>query len=512
MKNKVLNILFAAALSFGCTAALAKVAFNQAKEPVVEQAEAAEGTYYSGISDSLTGTSLLNALHTLNSQKRQKTIGYGSHRQYFQYTERCASTPSGKMVGFYNNDLVSATWDNQATWNHEHIWPNSRGGGSNNKGGLTSPFIDADIHMVRPAAKSVNEGRGNLMYAASGAYDPGQYVAEYRGIAARIIFYCAIADTRLTLTENINDSSANSTMGKLSDLLKWNLQYAPSTSSTASVALQVEQNRNEVIYSRSGLQGNRNPFIDHPEYACRIWGDTNATTRQICGSQPVTSTVTLNKSSATIEVGKSTTLTATSSNGGNITWTTNNTNVTLSTSSTASGSSVKVLGAAQGSTIITAKNADGATATCTITINKATQTEKILLDKTSIQLAVGEETTLTATTNDGSNVEFEFEEVAFKILNFSDFQAASGEPFKLEGLKDGTTTITVTSSNGGTATCVVTVGTGQYEEESEKQDDKNKKSNNVNLPLIIGLGGGGGVILIAGLIVLIVLLTKKKPV
>ncbi len=264
MKNKVLNILFAAALSFGCTAALAKVAFNQAKEPVVEQAEAAEGTYYSGISDSLTGTSLLNALHTLNSQKRQKTIGYGSHRQYFQYTERCASTPSGKMVGFYNNDLVSATWDNQATWNHEHIWPNSRGGGSNNKGGLTSPFIDADIHMVRPAAKSVNEGRGNLMYAASGAYDPGQYVAEYRGIAARIIFYCAIADTRLTLTENINDSSANSTMGKLSDLLKWNLQYAPSTSSTASVALQVEQNRNEVIYSRSGLQGNSNTFIEHP--------------------------------------------------------------------------------------------------------------------------------------------------------------------------------------------------------------------------------------------------------
>ena len=128
MKNKVLNILFAAALSFGCTAALTKVAFNQDKEPVVERAEAAEGTYYSGISDSLTGTSLLNALHTLNSQKRQRTIGYGSHRQYFQYTERCASTPSGKMVGFYNNDLVNSTWDNQATWNHEHIWPNSRGG------------------------------------------------------------------------------------------------------------------------------------------------------------------------------------------------------------------------------------------------------------------------------------------------------------------------------------------------------------------------------------------------
>ena len=28
-------------------------------------------------------------------------------------------------------------------------------------------------------------------------------------------------------------------------------------------------NRNEVIY---GIQGNRNPFIDHPEYVSILWG------------------------------------------------------------------------------------------------------------------------------------------------------------------------------------------------------------------------------------------------
>ena len=185
--------------------------------------------YYSSISSDLSGTQLLSALNTLNSSKRKKTMGYKGHRNWFKYTERVASTPSNKMVGFYNNELVSAEWDNQATWNHEHIWPNSRGAGD--KGSLSSPYIDADIHMVRPCAKSVNSSRGNLMYAESGAYDPGQYVAEYRGVAARIIFYCAIADTRLSLTDNIKDSQSNSTMGKLSDLLKWNLQYAPTTSS-----------------------------------------------------------------------------------------------------------------------------------------------------------------------------------------------------------------------------------------------------------------------------------------
>ena len=514
MKNKVLNILFAAALSFGCTAALAKVAFNQAKEPIVEQAEAAEGTYYSGIGDSLTGTNLLNALHTLNSQKRTRTVGYAGFRQF---AAKCDIDPdgSGKIIGFYDNKKVGPSWDSGSTWNREHVWPNVRDGDK----------VEDDAHMVRPAATSTNSSRGSKGFGTD-SYDPGEYVPYYRGAAARIIFYAAIADTSLKVVDysfpydgvgSGNHGYDKGTMGSLSDMLRWNLQYSPKDTSFTGdndLARRTELNRNEVIQNASGGQGNRNPFIDHPEYACRIWGDTNATTRQICGSQPVTSTVTLNKSSATIEVGKSTTLTATSSNGGNITWTTNNTNVTLSTSSTTSGSSVTVLGAAQGSAIITAKNADGATATCTITINKATQTEKILLDKTSIQLAVGEETTLTATTNDGTDVAFEFEDIAFKILNFSDFQAKSGEPFKLEGLKDGTTTITVTSSNGGTATCVVTVGTGRYSDETEpeKPDDKNKKRSNVNLSLIIGLGGGGGLILIAGLIVLIVLLTKKKPV
>ncbi len=72
-------------------------------------------------------------------------------------------------------------------------------------------------------------------------------------------------------------------MGKLSDLLKWNLQYLPSTSETADTALRVEQNRNNVIESNAALQGNRNPFIDHPEYACKIWGNTNSATKSICG-------------------------------------------------------------------------------------------------------------------------------------------------------------------------------------------------------------------------------------
>lgn len=234
--------------------------------------------YYAEITDDLKGQDLIDALNALNNKHKKSLVGYDGLKSYFKLTERTSDTPSNKMVGFYDNALVNADWDNQATWNREHVWPNSHGGGK--KGDVSSPYVDADIHMTRPTSVNINSERGNDFYGKS-IYDPGQYVNEYRGIAARIIFYCAIADTRLLVIDA--NTGGGHHMGKLSDLLEWNLAYLPTTSSTASTAYRVEQNRNEVIYSHPNLQGNRNPFIDHPEYACRIWGGTNSTTRQICG-------------------------------------------------------------------------------------------------------------------------------------------------------------------------------------------------------------------------------------
>ena len=230
--------------------------------------------YYKSISDSLTGTELKNALHKLNDQMKVRDFVYNDHKTYQKLTEidPKGTIPNGKMLGFYDNTFVNASWDNQATWNREHVWPNSRGG---NK-------VEGDLHMVRPTSVKINSERGNNVYGTgSGTYDPGQYIAEYRGIAARIIFYCAIADTSLTLNEDTDNEGNN--MGVLSTLLRWNLQYRPEGENSTSLAYRVEWNRNEVIQKNSQLQGNRNPFIDHPEYACRIWGSQNSATRAACG-------------------------------------------------------------------------------------------------------------------------------------------------------------------------------------------------------------------------------------
>lgn len=87
---------------------------------------------------------------------------------------------------------------------------------------------------------------------------------------------------------NYNGGEPKNSMGALSDMLLWNLKYLPNDTSFTKendLARRTEINRNEQIQKAPGGQGNRNPFIDHPEYACRIWGNTNEVTKAICKNQ-----------------------------------------------------------------------------------------------------------------------------------------------------------------------------------------------------------------------------------
>ena len=220
-------------------------------------------TYYKSV-ESATDSELLSALQALNIQKRQNLVGYGSMPSKFQFTDPGDS--SGEVRSFYSGKSAQYS----GNMNREHTWPASR-----TVGGRGNDPLEDDIHMTRPTLTSENSSRGNSFYtdASEAGWDPATFNNEsYRGDSARIIFYCVVADSRLSLVDKEYDSSANHTMGKLSRLLEWNLKYP---------VADREKTRNEVAES---YQGNRNPFIDHPEYACRIWGNYNSTTKQICGS------------------------------------------------------------------------------------------------------------------------------------------------------------------------------------------------------------------------------------
>ncbi|MCR5184647.1 MAG: endonuclease [Bacilli bacterium] len=240
-------------------------------------------TYYNGIDSSLEGTSLLSALQTLNASKRQTTVGYKamgtSASGQFKYTDYDPSSVQYDGKGQKYGTKISSfyTYTPATSFNREHVWPNSHGAGE--KGGLTAPHIDEDIHMTRPTISSENSSRGNSYYvegmnSSSAGWDPKQagYDERSRGEAARIILYCVVADPRLELECANSSGSKNNKMGNLETLLKWNLEYD---------VTDREKNRNE---GAEYLQGNRNPFIDHPEYGCKIWGNANARTKEICNS------------------------------------------------------------------------------------------------------------------------------------------------------------------------------------------------------------------------------------
>lgn len=268
-KNVLFGVVFIALLLTGCRRGGSSTTSSQPSgTSQSSQTSVVPSDYYSGISENLSGTALLNALNSLNQAKRTNTVGYDEFlnkpERGVYVTDPGASGAKYTVTSFYSGTERKGT----SGMNREHVWPKSRGGN----------LVEADAHMVRPTIASENEGRGNSFYVEgkakqSGGWDPKAAGLDetFRGDAARIIFYCAIADKSLTIVDKDDDSTGNNTMGKLSDILKWNLQYSVSDR---------EKLRNDGAQS---LQGNRNPFLDHPEYACRIWGSTNSTTKSICG-------------------------------------------------------------------------------------------------------------------------------------------------------------------------------------------------------------------------------------
>lgn len=169
-------------------------------------------------------------------------------------------------------------------WNREHVWPRSRGSFS------TAAGIGTDMHNLKPCNIEVNNIRGNRFFAdcqnctpvftdgvntecfldnSNGTFEPRDAV---KGDVARMILYMAVryeggGEPNMELTEEILPEGDNAPlMGRLSDMLAWHFADPPD---------DFELNRHEVIF---GYQGNRNPFIDHPELADHLWGSLQGET------------------------------------------------------------------------------------------------------------------------------------------------------------------------------------------------------------------------------------------
>ena len=213
-------------------------------KPIVDKFESNNPYYASAIG--LTGEELKMSLRVIISVVT-KVETYGDLRYDIPITDADPNNPNNVIL-LYLGTSVPSKWDGGSTWNREHVWPRSLGWFSDEGAG-------ADLHHLRPTNPSENSRRGNKKYGSqtnSEYYEPRD---EVKGDIARIIFYLMVryeeADTR-TFT----------TVAESKELLmQWHNSDPVDT---------FEANRNEKTYE---IQGNRNPFIDHPECAELIWGN-----------------------------------------------------------------------------------------------------------------------------------------------------------------------------------------------------------------------------------------------
>lgn len=204
-------------------------------------------------------------------------------------TDKDPNNPNNVILIYTGRSVDAAQeYNNAAGWSREHVWAKSHGFPDETDYGYT------DAHHLRPADISVNTDRGTKDFDNGGTphseatecnYDSDSWEPrdDVKGDIARMMFYMAV---RYEGTGDANDNydlelvdytgTSGPLFGKLSTLLQWHKDDPVD---------DFERNRNEVIF---GFQANRNPFIDHPEYASCIWESSCAGATLSFSSEPVT--------------------------------------------------------------------------------------------------------------------------------------------------------------------------------------------------------------------------------
>ncbi len=230
--------------------------------------------YYSGLED-LSGEALKNALHfkIRNHTRFPYTASTTDVWDILKDTDEDPANPNNIILIYTGRSQDKSTQDTGSNgndvWNREHIWPKSHGFPNETDTAYT------DVHHLRPADKTVNSTRNNKDFDMGGTADveaPDTFTDadsweprdEVKGDVARMIFYMATryeGTYDLEIVDYTNTASIP-VLGKLSVLYEWHHNDPVD---------DWERSRNQKIYE--SYQGNRNPFIDHPEYVSLIWGE-----------------------------------------------------------------------------------------------------------------------------------------------------------------------------------------------------------------------------------------------
>ena len=197
----------------------------------------------------------------------------------------------GYIIDIYSNcrykpsDNGSSANNLGQGYNREHSFPRSWFGGA------ISP-MNTDVFHVYPTDIKVNSQRSNFPYGvcangtrltngklyAKGKLGKSTYPGyngtvfepddEYKGDLARTYFYMATC-YKNELPDWPGSDQLDYYTNKYKAFSTWTINMLMEWTRLDPVS-EKEIKRNEAVY---GIQGNRNPFIDHPELAEYIWGN-----------------------------------------------------------------------------------------------------------------------------------------------------------------------------------------------------------------------------------------------
>lgn len=346
-----------------------------------------EVDYYAPLDTSSNGVTFRSKLDQLITETHKKRTSYDGLRDVFK-TSDADPNKSGNIIWFYSGTSVAFNGTFGST-NREHVWPKDGG-----KAFSATSDAGSDAHHLRPTEQNLNSTRGskqfgevpttasnivkqagstsyeNLCYAAGNVFYPGE---GYRGATARILMY---VETRWGDEFHLNfvlGQGKSKTIGDIETLMKWHYQEPPTAE---------EMRRNEAVFK---IQGNRNPFIDHPEFATKIYcydGKSYNSSLQAVAEKYDTYTtggadiesISLSPATTTLSVGQEISLNATIAPANakrNLTWTSSNPNVATID---ATG---KVTAVANGTSTITCQSTDNPSIKCTaqITVKSVTAIE-----------------------------------------------------------------------------------------------------------------------------------------
>lgn len=221
-------------------------------------------------------SAMFSRLSSLMSTTLAHPVSYNSLTSYWPKTD--ASGGSSDAVLFYSDEVSSS-------YNREHVWPKSHGNFYQSGAG-------SDLQHLRPTNATVNSTRGSLTMGnvprtssfQTCAYG-GKTVLWYnsttvevndniKGDVARILLYVWCCYQQPNLYENDphpqstggnNTNDGQKVIESLDTLLQW-MKLDPVDT--------WEMSRNDQC---ENVQGNRNVFIDYPEYAWLLFDQTPPT-------------------------------------------------------------------------------------------------------------------------------------------------------------------------------------------------------------------------------------------